>query len=87
MDEKVFDLMEKMYCELQEVRKDQKEMKNDIKQLGAKIDGEVLTKIEALFDGYKQNTEAIRELKDKVDALACKVDKQEVEIRVIKGAK
>ncbi|MBA1336505.1 MAG: hypothetical protein HPY66_2940 [Firmicutes bacterium] len=43
-------------------------------------------KIDTLFDGYKENTEAINRLEAKFDQLAEKVDKQEVEIRVTMGA-
>jgi ADP-dependent phosphofructokinase/glucokinase len=41
----------------------------------------------ALLDGYTANTEAVQELKGEVERLVEKVDKQEVEIKVIRNAK
>ncbi|AOY78258.1 hypothetical protein BJL90_06200 [Clostridium formicaceticum] len=56
-------------------------------KLETKVENEVVTKINSLFDGYLQNTEAINRVEGKVDHLTEKVEKQELEIRVIKGGK
>lgn len=72
MEDKVFDLMEKMYAEMkqqfEEVNKklDEKADKTDI----VKLENDLVPKIEALFDGYKQNTE-------KLDRIEKEVSKQE----------
>mgnify|MGYP000906042008 FL=1 len=87
MDEKTFELIEKMYSELVLFRKESNERFDKIERGQVLIEEKLESAKKALFDGYEHNTEAIEELKDKVDALAGKVDKQEVEIRVIKGAK
>jgi predicted nuclease with TOPRIM domain len=108
MEDKVLDLIEKMYIELKqgqdEMRKDikglgnqQDEMRKDIKGLGSQQDE--MTKdiqslsnqmvrfengmkedIKALYDGYRLTYEKVQEI-DK------KVEKQEVEIKVIQGGK
>ncbi len=79
MEDKVFDLMEKMYVEMKQqfelvnkkfelVNKklDEKADKTDI----VKLENDLVPKIEALFDGYKQNTE-------KLDRIEKEVSKQE----------
>ncbi len=94
MEEKVFNMLEIMYNEMNKrfdevntgIGKNREEItknRTSIVELENKLGG----KIDALFDGYNQNTQAINRLETKFDALAEKVDKQEVEIRVIKGAK
>ena len=94
MEDKIFDLIEKMYIDL----------KNEIRTLSDKVEtiGNQTTKLEnkldnnskALFDGYNLVYEKLQEhdkrfdsLESKVDNINAKVEKQEVEIRVIKGGK
>lgn len=67
-NEKLFELIEKMYGDMQHgfksLNTEIDTVKTDIKKIDFKIDNYVMPKIEALFDGYKQNTENISELKD-----------------------
>lgn len=105
MDDKVFEFMEKMYSDL----------KNEIKGLGTKMEGEIktlsdnveilgnhATRLEnkldsnskALFDGYNQVYEKLQEhdkrfdgIESKLDNINSKIEKQEVEIKVIKGGR
>lgn len=74
-NEKLFELMSKMYLEFTQFRKEVKDdvnslkddvstLKGDVRKLGAKIDGEVSDNIRALQDGYKQNYEMIREIRE-----------------------
>ena len=58
-------------------------LKNDIIRLENKLDNNSM----ALFDGYKQTFERLGVVEQKIDDLTNKVDKQEVEIRVIKGGR
>ncbi len=87
MEDKMFELMTKMYNEFSEFRMDmnefRKETKNDIIRLENKID----TNSKALFDGYKQTFEKLTFVEKKVDDISAKVEKQDVEITVIKGGK
>lgn len=94
MEDKVFELITKMYSEFSEFKKDmnefkkdmnefRKEAKNDIIGLENKID----TNSKALFDGYKQTFEKLTVIEKKVDEISAKVEKQDVEITVIKGGK
>ena len=84
-DNEMFELMSKMYSEIQEGFKDIKkelndhterfeDIENDIKKLGAKIDGKLIPTSEALLDGYKANAENITIIDDKVDRLQIDVN-------------
>ncbi len=90
----MFELMTKMYSELKEFRNEtgkrldnleegQNKLNSDIIRLENKLDD----KSKALFDGYKQTYEEVKEVKQAVEELSSKVEKQEVEIKVIKGGK
>jgi len=87
MEDKMMELMTKTYSEFSEFRKDmnqfRKETKSDIIRLENKID----TSSKTLFDGYKQIFEKLNSLEGKVDDISAKVEKQDVEITVIKGGK
>ncbi|KYH35571.1 hypothetical protein CLTEP_05150 [Clostridium tepidiprofundi DSM 19306] len=88
MEDKMFELMEKMYIELQglkkgqeelrvgqeELRVGQEELRIDVRKLGAKVDGEITDTIQALLDGYKQNAEKIESIDSKVDQLRIDVN-------------
>ena len=90
-NEQLFEFMTKMYGEMQEgfreARDERKELKNEIKKTNTKIVHEVMPKLDALFDGYKQTYEKLTVLEKKVNEIDAKVDKHDVEIRVIKEAK
>jgi flagellin-like hook-associated protein FlgL len=87
MEDKMFELMTKMYNEFSEFRKDTKadltEIKNDIVRIENKLDDNS----KALFDGYNQTYEKVVEVEKAVKELSSKVETQEVEIKVIKGGK
>ena len=44
-------------------------MKVDIQKIGAKIDGEVIPKQQALFDGYQQHNDSLARVEQNVDLL------------------
>lgn len=56
-------------------------------KLETKVENQVIDKIDVLFDGYVQNTEISKRIETKVDYLTVQVEKQELEIRVIKGGR
>ncbi|KGG81218.1 hypothetical protein Y919_01545 [Caloranaerobacter azorensis H53214] len=98
MDDKTFELLEKMYVEILEIKQDVKSNAQAIAQnaqaiaqnakaiarVESIIENQIERKIDALFDGYKQNSERITRLEEKVDRLIDRVERQEVEIKVIK---
>lgn len=62
--------MDKMYSEMQDGFKktntDITDIKSDLKNIGVKIDRDITPKIEALFDGYKQNSEKLNRIEQEV---------------------
>lgn len=72
-NENLFELMEKMYAEMQGIKKDVKGNSNKIDNLEKivlRMEQNHGQKLEALFDGYIQNTQ-------KIDKIERKVSKQE----------
>lgn len=88
MEDKTFELMEKMYNEMRqgfaEVNKklDERADKKDI----ARLESELKNDIKTLYDGYKQTYEIATETRNDVKELTKKVEKQELEITVVKKA-
>jgi chromosome segregation ATPase len=74
-------------ADLKETKADLKETKSDVKRLFIKIENDIEPKLQALFDGYKQTYEMTKANSIKLDEIAEKVTKQEVEIKVIQGGK
>ena len=70
MDREIFDLMTKMYNKMQNrflaVNSRLDKMECEISKTNMVIENEIKPRIEALFDGYKQNAEAITNLEEKV---------------------
>lgn len=89
MDDKVFNIIEKMYSEmtiqLKEINNklDKKADKSDI----VRIENDFNPKVEALLDGYKQLSEGQGEMKNQLRDLNSKISNQEVEITVLRGSK
>lgn len=78
----LFEFMTKMYGEMQGI-KENMATKQDIVRLEDKMD----MNHKALYDGYKLTYEKLTMLEEKVNEIDKKVERQDVEIRVIKGAK
>ena len=90
-NEQLFEFMTKMYSDLngkidnmdREMQEGFKEVKHDMVRLENKMD----MNHKALYDGYKLTYEKLTMLEEKVNEIDKKVERQDVEIRVIKGAK
>lgn len=68
-NEKLFELMEKMYVELQEIKKNVKsntEKIDSVDKTVLRIEQNHGKKLEALFDGYKQNAEQLNMIEKEV---------------------
>lgn len=89
MDDKVFDLVTKMYGELTEFRKETNKrldnLENGQKKMEMKIEHNIETKIQALYEDREVVHEKLDEINSKVENLSSKIEMQELEIRVIKG--
>ena len=75
INSQLFEFMAKTYNEMQEGFKG---VKNEAQKTNAKIEHEIMPKIDALFDGYKQNS-------DKLDRIEKEVSRhEEIILRRIK---
>lgn len=82
--DKIYDLIDKMYSDLSGKIDG---MGNEIKKVDIKIEHKIEPKIQALFEAKDIIYEKLDNLGEKVDNLSSKLEKQEVEIKVIKGGK
>lgn len=92
MDDKTFELLEKMYGEFSEFRKETNnkfdKLETEMKGLHmdvVRIENNLGKKVDAALDGYMQVYEKQLEHDKRFDSLEGKMQKQDVEIRVIKG--
>lgn len=89
MDEKMFELFEKMYLEIQDMKLNMA-TKEDISKVEQKLvvlENKMDENHKALYDGYKLTYEKLEVLEEVVSEISKNVEKQDVEIRVIRGAK
>lgn len=86
-NDKMFELLSKMYSDMNtkfdEINKklDLKADKNDIVRIEDKLENSS----KALFDGYTQAYEKLTGMQKQLESISSKVEKQDVEIRVIKN--
>lgn len=89
MEDKLFDLMTTMYTEItnkldsMDKKLEGKADKSDIARMEKKQD----TDSKVLFDGYKQTYDKLQMLETKIDGLSQTIEKQDVELKVLKGGK
>jgi predicted nucleic acid-binding Zn-ribbon protein len=94
MEDKTFQLLEKMYSEfstrfdkveadIQGLKGDVRGLKNDV----LRIEHDHGQKLQALFDGYKQHDQRLDVLEKKIDNLTEKVDRHDIKIQVIEGGR
>lgn len=67
----------------QELKKSHKNLENVVIRM-EKSHGD---KLDALFDGWKQNTDQLKRHEEKLESIDRKLEKHEVEITVINGGK
>lgn len=87
MEDKTFELLTKMYSEFSEFKKDITEKVQTVGNQVTKLENKLDTNSKALFDGYRQTYEKLGIMETKVDGISQKIEKQDVEIKVIKGGK
>lgn len=93
-DDKLFDLMSKMYSEMQDGFKgvndriDRLENRMDkLEKNQVKLENEVHEGFKTLYDGYVQNAEKITRIEAKVDCIYDRVNKNEIELKVLQNSK
>lgn len=91
-ENKMFDLLEKIYIEVKMNNKRIDTVESEVKKLGAKIDGEVTFKQDATPDGYKQSYEILNNVKiviskntDSIDEINMSISEMKEDINFIAG--
>lgn len=101
MEDKTFELIEKMYSEFVQFRQETNEQfdgingkLNGVDSRLDKVEGSIIRiendhgrKLDVLLDGYKQNSEDIGEINHKLDRLTDSVENQEIRLQVLKSVK
>lgn len=84
MDDKSFELLTQMYSELKEFRK---EASNRLTKIETIIENDIKPDIKACLEGYQMVYEMQKLQEKQLESIDRKLEKHDVEIRVIKGAK
>ena len=95
MDDKTFELMEKMYLDINkklekindniiEVRED---LGNRISKVEMKMENDISCKIGALFEARDTTNDKLERIENKIDYLTDKVETHDIKIQVIEGGK
>jgi hypothetical protein len=94
MQDKTFELLEKMYGEFNKrfdkVETDINGLKNDINELKndvLRIELNHGEKLKVLFDGHVQNTQQLGRIEGKINTISEKVDRHDIKIQVIEGGR
>ena len=87
-DDKLFELVTKMYGEMQQEFRDVKERLGGVEGRVRRVEGRIIDiendhgrKLDALFDGYKQNSESLVRVEEKIDNL--QIDVNNLTIRTV----
>lgn len=98
MEDKSFELLSKMYDEfsrrfdsvearLETLENGQKAIEKRIDKLELAIENEIKKDITGLYDGYRRIYEKLADVEQDVRSLSERIERQEVEIKVIKGGR
>lgn len=94
MEEKIFDLLEKVYIELQgakihieRVEQEQAVTNSRLSKLEVKIEHDISHKVDALYEFRDDAVNRLDRIEKKVDEISEKVDKHDIKIQVIEGGK
>lgn len=84
MDDKVFNLLEKMYVDMQEGFK---KVDTRLTKIEATLETEIKPNIKLALQGYHDTNEKLTSIENKIDTLGAKIETHDVEISVIKRVK
>lgn len=77
-EDKIFNLLEKVYVDLQDT-------KNEVSKIGMVIENEIRPNLKVLFETQTQILTKLEEHDKRFDSIDKKLERHDVEIRVIKG--
>lgn len=80
LEDKTFELLTQMYVEL-------KPLKSNVIKIGIKLENDTDRKLDILLETRDEVNKRLDDIDKKLDDISLKVEKQDVEIKVIKGAK
>lgn len=87
MEKDLFELMSKMYSEMQtgfkELKSEVNELRAEVVKTNFVIENDIKPSIEALYDGYKQNSESINRIEDDIKEIRLAIN--ELQIKTIKN--
>lgn len=101
MEDKVFDLLEKVYIDLQETKKDVKDIKQvqietsvrldkvdaRLAKVEIKVEHDIPKKLDGLFEFRDEALKRFDRIEKKLDDISEKVDKHDIRIQVVEGGK
>jgi hypothetical protein len=66
MDDKIYDLLEKVYLEVKQNSNDIKTIQNQVNKTNIILENDVKPKIQVLFEGYETHTRLLEDIRDEV---------------------
>ncbi len=101
MEDKTFELLEKMYSDFTGLKKDMTKFRQETNTRLDKVEGHITRienehgkKLDALFDGYKQTYEKLQDhdkrfddVEGKLDNLSIRVTSHDLKLEVLKGGR
>jgi hypothetical protein len=91
MDDKVFNLLEKMYGDFMDkfdkVNDELKSLKDGQTKISMAIENDIKPNIKLSLQGYHDTNEKLTSIESKIDKLEAKIERHDVEINVIKRVK
>lgn len=92
MDDKMLELLEKMYNEFSNLKKDMSEFREENNKRMDRVEGHI-TRLEnkfdnhskALFDGYKQHCDQLTRVEEKLEDLTGKVEQHDLKLHAIES--
>jgi len=95
MDDKVFNLLEKMYGELttkidglsNEMKEGFTKVDSRLTKIESTIENDIKPDIKLALQGFIDTNEKLTSLEEKIDTLSDKVDHHDIKIQVIEGGK
>ena len=91
MEDKSFELIEKLYTEMQKgfnnLGAEIKEVRQEVVKTNIYIEQKIEPKLSVLFDGNTQTNDKLDRIENTVNSLVEKVENQELEIKVVRNIK
>lgn len=86
-DDKIYNLLEKVYIEVQDTKNRVTNIEQKLTKVELIIENEIRPDIKGLYDTQSQVLTKLEEHDKRFDSIEAKLEKHDVEIRVIKAAK